>query len=375
MAGGTELHLMSILPRLDRRRFEPRVLVLESNPDWDTRMRDLGIPVIEGSSQVNPVARAAACLPRLLRSQYRGGRPRIVHFFLPEPYLLGGMSSLLVRGIRRVMSRRSLNDYQSAHPLARRLEHRLHRRMDAVLGNSEAVVRQLLAEGVPGDRVGLIYNGVDLRRYGKRDQRERLRTELGIHPEAFVIVQVANLVHYKGHADLLAALAGIRQRLPVSWRLLCVGRDDGLAATLRTQAKRLGLEKNIHWLGERADVPEILGCADLAVSCSHEEGFSNSVLEAMAAGLAVVATCVGGNREAVVDGSTGVLVPAHDVDAIGAAIAGLVADRARLLRLGETGARRVAAQFSLPACVARYERLYESLATAASPPVSAWLDP
>ena len=168
------------------------------------------------------------------------------------------------------------------------------------------------------------------------------RAALDVADDALVLITVANLIAYKGHADLLAALAETSDSLPVGWRLLCVGRDDGHGAELSKIATSLGLRDNVRWLGERNDVPSLLACADIGILCSHQEGFANSVLEGMAASLPMVVTDVGGNREAIEDGVSGMVVPAHDPQALGTAISALAQNSARRAAMGAAGRLRVA---------------------------------
>jgi len=120
----------------------------------------------------------------------------------------------------------------------------------------------------------------------------------------------------------------------------------------------LGIGDNVRWLGARMDVAACLAAADIAVSASHEEGFSNAVLEAMLAGLPLVVTDAGGNSEAVVDGVTGYVVPAHAPQELGAALLKLVLDDARRDEMGVRGKQRVIDQFSMTACLNAYEALY-----------------
>jgi glycosyltransferase involved in cell wall biosynthesis len=142
---------------------------------------------------------------------------------------------------------------------------------------------------------------------------------------------------------------------------------EGDARALQEASARLGLQHQVMWLGRRADVPSLLAASDIGVLASHEEGFSNAVLEAMAAGLPMVATAVGGNSEAVLDGETGILVPPHDPTALGQAIACLAMDQARARRLGDAGRERVATQFSLRRCVALYDRVFSTLIARGEP--------
>lgn len=364
--GGTEQHLARVLPALAREGLTPLVYTLTHSLSLAPQLRKAGVEVIAppgpGAARGLPrrqrdallLPLAAARLWRLIRDR----RPDVVHLFLPAAYLAGTACARLAGHRAIVMSRRNLNRYQRRHPLLASLERRLHRRVAAALGNSRAVVAELAAEGVPRQRLGLIYNGIDLEAFTRGDPAGEVRARLEIDPAALVLITLANLLPYKGHADLLTALAAVADRLPPGWVLLCAGRDDGAGPALRDRARALGLAGHVRWLGLRDDVPALLAASDLAVLASHQEGFSNSVLEGMAAGLPVIVTAVGGNVEAVEHGISGIVVPPRSPSELGAAILALAHDPARRRRLGDAAQARVAAQFSLPACVARYQRLY-----------------
>jgi glycosyltransferase involved in cell wall biosynthesis len=285
-------------------------------------------------------------------------RPRVAHFFLPAAYLVGAPLAALARVPMRVMSRRSLNTYQRSG-LIRFIERKLHRLMQAVLGNSRGVVAQLRAEGVPPDRLGLIYNGVDAG--AAAVTRDEARALLKLPATAMVLSIVANLIAYKGHRDLIAALGIAAPHLPPDWRLLVTGRDDGIGAALQEQAKRLCLQDHIAFLGPRADVATILAASDVGILCSHEEGFSNAILESMAAGLPMVVTDVGGNAEAVIDNETGLVVPARDTARLAAAIVRLANDPALRTRFGAAARQRAVDQFSVERFVQSHRRLYDAL--------------
>ena len=359
--GGAETQLLQVLPRLDSTRFDVRLASLRGHAGNEARLRAAGIEVLV-TGGAGSVRRALNGVPRLYACMRRW-RPDIAHFFLPEAYLAGGLAALAAPVRRRVMSRRSLDVYQRNHPLLARVERWLHGRMDCVLGNSRAVVRQLAGEGVPAARLGLLYNGVDTHRFAP-DARRRVtvRETLGLESSALLLVCVANLIPYKGHADLLRALARARAELPAGWRVLCVGRDDGAGAALRRLADELGLGASVCWAGERADVADLLAAADIGVLCSHQEGFSNSVLEAMASALPLVLTDVGGNAEAIGGGDCGLLVEPGDVDGIAAALVRLGGDTALRRRFGTTARERACRSFSLESCVQAHEALYADLA-------------
>jgi glycosyltransferase involved in cell wall biosynthesis len=363
--GGTEHHLCQILPLLRDRGWDVSLYCVRRRGSLAPRLTAAGIEVIAPplESALPEAARLPASATKLA-ALLLGRRPDIVHLFLPEAYLVGGPLSFLTRRMVRVASRRNLNRYQAKRPMLAKLEHALHPHMHAVLGNSRAIIDELVAEGCPPDRTGLIYNGIDLAPYAVLPDKAQARAALGLGPDDFVAVIVANLIPYKGHRDLIEALAKIRHELPSPWHLLCVGRDDGIGDGLVALARNCGIESNIRFLGERANVINLLAASDVGILCSHEEGFSNVILEYMAVGLPVVATDVGGNAEAVVDGNTGLVVPPRDPDALGAAILKVARDPASAASMGAAGRRRVDGVFALEACVAQYDALYLALLAA-----------
>ncbi len=297
-------------------------------------------------------------------------RPSLVHFFLPAAYLVGAPLAILTRQPIRIMSRRSMNLYQKKMPILGRIEHRLHRTMTVILANSDLVLAQLRdEEGVSRQKLRRIYNGVDLTRFVQNGSVAQSRKKLGIGDDALVMTTVANLIAYKGHADLLDALTIARDKLPAGWRLLIAGRDDGIGAQLRAQAAASGLSDNVLLLGSRDDIPDLLQTSDIGLLCSHEEGFSNAILEGMAAGLPMIVTDVGGNAEAVIDGETGIVVPAHAPDRIAAAILALAIDAERRKKFGAAGRSRAEQEFSNARCVQQYSDFYRSL-NGESAPVS-----
>jgi len=362
--GGTERHLAEMMPRLARLGWPVSLYCLATRGEMAPQVKATGVeviaPPIEGSAWFRGataplrLATATAKLAWIMLAR----RPRIVHLFLPLPYLIGGPLAVLTARPIRIMSRRNLANYQTKRPFARRLELALHPWMSALLGNSNSIAAELHAETTTPSRLGVIHNGVDLAPYDARADKADLRRRLAIAPNALVGVIVANLNPYKGHTDLFRALAGVHSRLPEHWALLVAGRDDGYGAELAALAKELGIADHIRFLGSRTDVPDLLGAADFALNVSHEEGFSNAVIEGMAAGLPMVVTNVGGNPEAVVDGLTGLVVAPHDPAALGEAIVRLVSDRERAAAIGKAGARRAREIFSIEACVAAYDKFY-----------------
>ena len=373
--GGAERHLTWLMPALRRRGLAPLLFNLSGRGRNGLELLAQGIPVLRPlpsfvvSLLPGPLRRVAVRLQgtAALYACLRREQPTIAHFFLPEGYLIGAPVALAARVPRRLMSRRSLNCYARHPRVAHALERLLHRTLTLSLANSRAVAAELVQEGMPPERLRVLYNGVEAGTV-EPSRRLAIRAQLGIGDNSLVFAIVANLYPYKGHEDLLRALALIRESLPADWALLCIGRDEGRGVELAALGETLGVGQNVHWLGERTDARELLASADAGLLCSHEEGFSNSVLEGMAAGLSMVVTDVGGNAEAVLDGECGLVVPAADPAALGAAILRLACDGALRARLGAAARERVLARFTLERCADRYWELYNAMGRGEEPP-------
>ncbi|MCA3265859.1 MAG: glycosyltransferase [Azospirillum sp.] len=359
--GGAEMHLAQILPRLKSIGLSVSLLALGGGGPIADLLLQNGVEVRIAQSPPNPareptITRRAIRLMRSVGSVYwilREIRPDIVHFFLPGAYLVGAPVAILCSSAKRVVSRRSLNDYQRLNIFKSWMERFMHNWMHVLLGNSAAVIADLIAEGAPLERVKLIRNGLELKRFAGN----RAEPSVGGRLE---LICVANLIPYKGHTDLIDALASADKALG-DWRLAIVGRDDGVGAALRARAAAAGIAARIDFLGPRDDVPELMAGAQLAVLASHTEGFPNAVIEAMAAGLPVVATAVGGIPEAVIHGQTGLLVPPRAPDALAAALVELAREPERRAAMGAAGAARAEAEFSAEHCAAAYAALYGAL--------------
>lgn len=371
--GGAERHLAQLLPALKARGFDVELFVLERGGELEAELASAGVaisgPVCRSGRTLHVLIAAAALYRRI-----RHARPDILHFFLPEPYLVGAIVAMMARHKTCIMSRRSLAHYQRHRPWLGRAEQMLHRRMMALLGNSHAVVDELIAEAGDRRKIGLIHNGVAISTPVSDDVRRRQRSAFDIPSDAFVMAIVANLFHYKGHSDLLDALGAVAPLLPRPWRLIVIGRDEGEGPQLRSQAERLDIADRVLWLGERRDVDAILPVADVGLLVSHQEGFSNALIEAMGQEIPMIATAVGGNLDAIVDGECGRLVPPCDPAALGAAILDFAGNPAKRHAMGLAARERTLAMFSQDACLARYERLYRGIEAPSGRSVQAIID-
>ncbi len=214
--------------------------------------------------------------------------------------------------------------------------------------------------GIPDSRVHVIYNGVDESLGGESFDVPAVKRELGLPPNELVVGIVGNLYPVKGHTYLLQAIPQILKSCP-NTTFLFIGRGE-LEVALKAQAKELGIEAKVRFLGLRQDILRLLSIMDVFAMPSLSEGLSIALLEAMSAGKPVVVTNVGGNPELVVDGETGILVPAKDPNALASAVTECLTNRERAERFGESGRRRWNQCFSLSIMVAKYQELYRALA-------------
>jgi sugar transferase (PEP-CTERM/EpsH1 system associated) len=218
--------------------------------------------------------------------------------------------------------------------------------------------------GVPRRRIEPIYNGVDIEKFRPAGaQRAPIPGSPFADPSLFVVGTVGRMQTVKAQTLLASAFVAALQREPAlkdRLRLVMVG-DGPLRAEAQALLESAGVG-HLSWLpGERADVPDVMRGLDCFVLPSLAEGISNTILEAMATGLPVVATDVGGNAELVQDGATGCMVPPSDVDALAASLTAMANDPAQAAALGRAGRLRVEQHFSLPSMVGAYRNLYDTL--------------
>jgi glycosyltransferase involved in cell wall biosynthesis len=209
-------------------------------------------------------------------------------------------------------------------------------------------------------RFDVVTNGVDVDRFTPCDDPQRAKHTLGLPTDRPVILCVGNLKPIKGHETLLAAVDRLAA-LGRSFSLVCVGRDycDGM---LHRQAAAISGQVQVRFVGPQDDVVPWLSAADVYVQTSTWEGMSNSLLEAMACGLPIVATSAGGTTDALDHGVTGLLVPASDAASLADALDLLIADPQLGIRLGAAAREHACTHFSLSASHARLAAQYERLA-------------
>jgi glycosyltransferase involved in cell wall biosynthesis len=247
--------------------------------------------------------------------------------------------------------------YLLTHPVQRVDHRRAVEQVDRIICVSQASYATYIEAGVPAHKLAVVRNGIRPR--PARTDRATALAAVGLDPASEVIINVARLAPQKGHHLLADAIPAVLRARPNA-RFLLIGEGplhDELAARLRDE----GLDSRAQLLGKRPDVPDLLAAADLFVLPSHFEGLPISALEAMAAGLPVVATRVSGTSEAVVDGVTGRLVEPNDAPALAAAMIAALSDRALARRWGAAGRKRVADEFSAGMMARAVDKIYVNL--------------
>ena len=277
--------------------------------------------------------------------------------------VFGMFAGALARVPVRIASRRETSGMRSAaqhkaQGFAYKLAHQ-------VIANSEAVREQLIEEGVRADKITVIYNGLDLDRVKLQPVLTREETlaalslpqELSNRPLVTIIANMRLAV--KDHPMFLRAAKRIREAIPAAAFLLA--GEGELMPLIRTQTEELGLSGDTFFVGRCQKLAELLAASDVCVLTSKSEGFSNSILEYMAAGRPVVVTDVGGAREVVVEGETGYLVQSGDDKTMAERIISLLRDPEKARAMGRQGRQVVEEKFSCAAQLERTEELYDRL--------------
>ncbi len=345
--GGTELQLLGLLERLDRRRFRPLVCTLRPSSLAVDRL------AVEHLELPTPrlIAPGGWRSLRRLAKELRRHRVRIVQTFFQDASVLGIAAARLAGVPVRIVSFRDLGFWRT--PAQEFLMRRIYPLATHFLANSRAVRETACRrDGLDEGRFKVIPNGVDTQQYEFVDHAE---------PDPAVGI-VGNLNRRVKRTDLfLRAAALLRERFPdVRWHI--VG-DGELRRGYERLADELGLGDRVVFAGRIEDVSGYLGRLAVGVNCSDSEGLSNAVLEYMLRGCAVVATDVGGNCEVVRDGETGLLVPADDPARLAGAIGRLLAEPQLRRRLARAAREEAVRRYDWRTCVRAHERWYEQLLT------------
>jgi glycosyltransferase involved in cell wall biosynthesis len=212
-------------------------------------------------------------------------------------------------------------------------------------------------EGIKEEKINVIYNGIDISKFSS-NHRTQIRKQLGIDNN-IVLTFTATFHPSKGHKYLLESVGMLKKNYP-NVVLLLIG-DGVLRSNLGALTKQLNIEDNVRFLGYRTDIPDILSATDIYVHSSVEEGFGIAIIEAMAVGLPVVATNVGGIPEIITNGENGILVPPENPHALAEAIIDLIEHTEQRKILAEKGRQHVTANFTDEIMVKKYMEVYNNV--------------
>jgi glycosyltransferase involved in cell wall biosynthesis len=334
--GGAERHVVTLAPALEPHRFRVTVVCVGDEGELFEELRDTHVPARALHSRTRPV-RALLGLVRAMRAE----RPDVVVTRGYNAEALGRIAAALTRVPRSVVWVHNATDITPRGRVRPVVDRLLEPVTSAYYGVAHAQ-RSYLAEhlGHPAEKVEIIHNGVDPDRYAPREPAG-----------AGTIGIVAVLREEKDHRTVLRAMRMVVDEVPEA-HLSVIG-DGPLRRELEQLARQLGITANVTFAGSRSDVAALLPTLDVAVLSSTTECFPMAVLEAMASGVPVVGTAVGGVPEMVEDGVTGYLVPPRHPRAMADALVKILRDPARGAEMGRAARDRVLAEFTLDRSVAR----------------------
>lgn len=290
-----------------------------------------------------------------LKNHFKTGRFDIVHGFKSGPTLYVAPAgrwagaAVVLGGIRCEYDDKGLI----------RLGHRVAKRMlDGWVVNSRATTDSLVRKlGVDGDKVFVVHNGIEPQSFQALLSSEEAKQRLAIPSDCGVVSIFALIRPQKNHQLFIEMASRVVKRLPAT-RFLVIG-DGEKRGEFERQAEALSIAKNVLFLGNRADIPELLAATDVSVLTSHYEGLANALLEAMAVGIPVVTTGYAGADELVTDGHEGYITPMGDAETMARRIVELLEDSALRRRLGKNGRRTVATRFEMPTMANNLYAVYE----------------
>jgi glycosyltransferase involved in cell wall biosynthesis len=351
--GGAEKMLLTLMQGLQGRQWRPVLLFHAESGEqpFAEEARERGIEAVP-----LPPRAAESGMKRAVRLAWviREYRADIFHAHLPWALRCthGLAAAFLARVPRRVATQQLFAPIENRRKLQR--QGAVARLVDRYIAVSHTMAAQLRACAIPARKVIVVHNGIEVERFD-RPGDPHFRASLAGGSNRPLVLTLARLDWQKGLGYLVEAAAEVPEAVFV------VAGEGMERERLAAEVERLGLGERFRLLGHRSDIAELLAACDVVVLPSLFEGLPVSILEAMAARKPVVATAVNGNDEAVVDGVTGLLVPAADPERLAAALRRLLADPALARRLGSAGYNRVEDRFSARAMVAGVERLYAEL--------------
>ena len=356
---GMEYGVIKVVNALDRRRFAPSICCLRAA---SPQARGLLEPDVRVHELHRSPGRNYRLVPRLA-SLLRAESVDVVHSHNWATFLYTALASRLAGTPWRIHGEHGRETEAPPRGLRRRLaEQWLARSFHHMTAVSRHIAEDLVHSwGLSPDRVTYVPNGVDLGRFGVGSRGGLLRRELGLAEDALLVGSIGRFRPVKDYPTLVSAFAVVRAEAPNAV-LVIVGAADAEAARdlERLRAERNLPERSVFLMERRHDIPGFLSELDVYVNSSIYEGMSNTILEAMACRLPVVATSVGGNPDVVKDGVTGWLVPPRDPASLADRILTCLRDPALAASMGAMGRSRIEERHSYDAMIGAYASIYEA---------------
>lgn len=351
--GGSEKVVFDLITHRDKKRFKSLVCAFQGGEkEEDYRKKQIKFQIVKKQRSLDFIF-----LFKII-NLIRKGKVDLVHCHEIPSTVYGGLAAKLsgvpivitVHGRSAFIVKEGVKALQYAQRFGAR-----------IIAVSDGIKSDLVRDvGIKDASITTIYNGIDTNEYSMvGDQDELIKGgELFLNSWP-VLGSVGNLRQEKGHRYLIQSLPKVLKEYP-KLKLVIIG-DGELKDNLVDLTQKLCVDRNVHFLGHRLDVPQLMKTFDILVQPSLTEGISIVILEAMASSRPVIATDVGGNSSLIVNGLTGLLIPSKDPDSISNAIIDLLENEDKRITMGKEGFERVKKRFSLQKTVSEYEKVYLSL--------------
>lgn len=353
--GGVQQMILNLFKGLNRDIFEPVALAIENTGAIGSEIEKAGFRVI--NLGMHRSSFSFLSIIKALYKTFREENPHIVHGSSYYPSVYARVAARLAEVPVLISHEHTV--FQKTRPKRQMIGHLISKFTDKHIAVSEEVKRHSIKYyRIIPEKIEVIYNGVDTEYFAPELSKEDAKKNLNIEPDSFVIGYVGRLDPEKGHRYLFEALRLLKEKFPLKAVMVGTGRGE---KEVRNQAEKSEVDGIVNFLGLQRNIPEILSAFDVFVLPSIQEGFSNALVEAMAMGCPAVATDISGNKEAIVDGIEGFLVPPGKPDAIASAVERLLSDKGLGIRMSMSARKRVEEHFSLKRHVEQMENLYITL--------------
>lgn len=352
--GGAENMMIRLINNLDEDKYYSIVCLLKDG--WlNKTLQSYGIETV-----IIPQTRSLDY--QWIKSALKYLTEKKIDLMHSHEFAMNTYSSILsvIKGIPCVSTVHGKNYYwEKFH---RKLAYKFVSKVSSMVSVSDDIKNFLISKvGVNKKQLTVIPNGIDVYTYkNDDDKRIKFRKSIGIKQDAILLGAVGNLYPVKGHKYLIKAVAEIKPKIP-EIQLLIAGRGDELSS-LEQDVKSLNLTRNVHFLGFREDIPDILNAIDIFVMPSLSEGMPLSILEAMSAERLVIASRVGGIPEVIIDSKTGYLAESKNSSALAKKVLTSINDTKNVTRIIHNAKQKVILDFSMQAMLSGYTLIYDKLA-------------